>query len=340
MKLKAPQIIKALDDGAENYRLIFLYGPDESGSRALAVRMDAAIGATAERIDLDGPSLKENPARLIDEAASMSLFSDKRHIRVTGGDECAEAVSALLQNDIGGSNPVVLIAGALKATSTLVKLLLDHPQVAAFASYKAEGVSADALATSIGHQYGVRLGHGVAVRMLANCAGDRAILEREIEKVSLFLDAAPNRPREATIDTLDSVAADLDDAAIGQFVDPVLDGKLDALADMLEDFGGDSSWVPASRALLRRIVTLARLRAEVDRGKSIGTVMQSAGRAIYTKEQPSVERQLRHWSAEHLAMAHHRLFDAEFTAMDPGSSGTIILSEQLVTVARVADRRR
>ena len=39
------------------------------------------------------------------------------------------------------------------------------------------------------------------------------------------------------------------------------------------------------RAMLRRMTMLARLRAEVERGRSVGAVMASAGKAIFYKEQ-------------------------------------------------------
>ena len=93
MKVKEPQITKALDNPDGTVRLYLLYGPDDSGSRALAARLERAMGPDAERIDLDGATLKEDPARLADEAASFSLFGDKRHIRVTGGDDCTNAAS-------------------------------------------------------------------------------------------------------------------------------------------------------------------------------------------------------------------------------------------------------
>ena len=88
MKVKEAQIGRALDNPISNgpdgsIRLFLLYGPDESGSRALAARLERAMGPGAERIDLDGATLKEDPARLADEAASFSLFGEKRHIRVT-----------------------------------------------------------------------------------------------------------------------------------------------------------------------------------------------------------------------------------------------------------------
>ena len=93
------------------------------------------MGASAERIDLTGSDLKNDPARLADEAAAISLFGGARHILVEGaGDESAAAAEALLQAPTAG-NPVVLLSGALKPASKLLKLATAAEQAIGFASY-------------------------------------------------------------------------------------------------------------------------------------------------------------------------------------------------------------
>lgn len=339
MKVKEAQISRAMDNPDGSVRLFLLYGPDDSGSRALAARLERAMGADAERIDLDGATLKEDPARLADEAASFSLFGDKRHIRVTGGDECAAAVIALLEAETVG-NPVVLIAGALKPASALLKAALDHPAVMGCVNFKPEGAGADALAVSIGRTYGLRLQGGVAARLAANCLGDRAVLEREIEKLALYLDAAPDRPREASEEALNAIGADLAEADTSQLVDAVLGGDLPSVTRELAEVEAENGWIPALRAVQRRVELLARLRSEVESGKSAGAVMASAGKAIFWKDQTNVGAQLGRWSASRLATAHARLFACEGAMMASGTAGSVIAAEELIAIARVGERLR
>ncbi len=339
MKVKEPQITKALDNPDGAVRLYLLYGPDDSGSRALASRLERAMGPEAERIDLDGSTLKDDPARLADEAASFSLFGDKRHIRVTGGDDCANAVIALLEADAVG-NPVVMIAGALKPTSALMKAALDHPAVLAFQGYKPEGVGLETLAVSIGRTCGLRLHPGVAAQLGANCLGDRAVLEREIEKLALYLDAAPDRPREANEDAYAAIGADLGEADTGRLVNAVLGGDLAVLTEELSEVEAANGWVPAMRALQRRLILLARLRSEVDAGKSPNAAIASLGKALFFKEQPPVTAQLSRWSSARLATASARLFASEGAIMASGTAGHVIAAEELIAIARVGQRLR
>lgn len=339
MKVKEAQIAKALDNPDGVIRLYLLYGPDDAGSRALAARLERAMGPDAERIDLEGATLKEDPARLADEAASFSLFGGKRHIRVTGGDDCTNAVVALLEAEVV-ANPVVMIAGALKPTSALMKAALDHAAVMAFQCYKPEGAGLESLAISIGRTCGLRLPPSVAARLSTNCLGDRSVLEREIEKLALYLDAAPDRPREASDEALAAIGADLGEADTGRLVNAVLGGDLTVVTEELTEIEAANGWVPAMRALQRRLILLARLRSDVDAGKSPGAAVASLGKALFFKEQPAVTAQLSRWSSVRLATASARLFASEGAIMASGTAGHVVAAEELIAITRVAQRLR
>lgn len=339
MKVKDAQMARALDALDPGVRLFLLYGPDEAGSRALAGRLDRAMGPDGERIDLDGATLKDDPARLADEAASISMFGDRRYIRVVGGDECAASITALLELETD-ANPVVMIAGALKPASALLKATLDHPATLACISYKPEGASAEALAVTIGRGVGLRLGPGVARRLADNCLGDRGVLEREIEKIALCLDAAPDRPRDASEEALDAIGADLGESDTGKLVNAVMAGDVAATARALLEIEADNAWVPALRALQRRIVLLARMRSEVDAGKSSGAVVGAMGKSLFWKDKDAVSRDLGRWPSAKLATASARVFAAEGAMMARGTAGHVLAGEELITIARVAERLR
>lgn len=340
MKVKEQEITRALDNPGGAARMFLLYGPDESGSRALAARLDRAMGADAERIDLDGATLKEDPARLADEAAAISLFGGKRYVRVSGGDECTAAVDALLTSATAG-DPVVLIAGALKPASSLLKRALDDPAVMAFQSYKPEGGKADAMAVMIGRSHGLRLTADAARDLVANTLGDRAVIERELEKLALFLDAAPDRPREADSQALEAIGAGLDEVDSSALIDAVMDGRpADVAHELVALEDAAMGPIPTLRGLARRLLLLARLRAQVDNGQGPATVMAAAGKALFYKERDSVGRQLARWDAAHIRRATARVFAAEGAIKASGTAGDVLAAAELVTIARVAERLR
>jgi DNA polymerase-3 subunit delta len=340
VKVKEAQISRALDNPDGAVRLYLLYGPDDAGSRALAARLDRSMGSDAERIDLDGATLKDDPARLADEAASISLFGGRRYIRVIGGDECTAAVASLLEATITG-DPVVLVAGALKPTSTLLKRALDDPHVMGCASYKAEGSSADDLAVNLGRTHGLRLTRAAAHQLASSCLGDRAILEREIEKMALYLDAAPDRPRDCDIDVIDIIGAGLGEVDTSAVVDAMMSGNLGVLAHEINVMSeGSAGAIPILRGISRRLLLLARLRAEVDSGKSAGAVIASVGKALFFKEKDAVAVQLSRWDSTRLQTAANRIFEIEQAIKKTRTAGEVLALNELTAIGRVAERLR
>ena len=341
MKAQRGQIERALDAPQADCRLFLLHGPDESSSRDLAQRLARAMGADAERIDLGGAALKADPARLADEAASISLFGGARHIRIDpAGDEILEAVEALLEAPSAG-NPVVAIAGALRKESKLLKLALASPMVLAFASYVPEGGDADRLAMTMAREHGLRMTTDLARRLAAATAGDRALLAREMEKLALYADASPEQPREIDHAALDALGAATDEGDLARLVDAVLSGRAEAADAELASLAGEGvEGVPVIRALLRRLLLLAQLRAETARGESIDAVMASSGKSLFWKEKPEVAKQLARWSPDKIETAIARLGEAERLLKSSGALGAIAVEEELLAIGRAAARMR
>jgi DNA polymerase-3 subunit delta len=85
---------------------------------------------------------------------------------------------------------------------------------------------------------------------------------------------------------------------------------------------------------------LARLRAEVEAGSSVGAVMASRGKSLFWKEKGSVELQLGRWRSSLLAKSISRLVEAERQAKASGALGAAAVDEELFAICRQAARLR
>lgn len=337
MKANANQIRAAIDAASPDIRLYLLHGPDEAGAQEIAARLARAIGPDAERVDLEPSLLKTSPGRLADEAASLSLFGTARHIRISGaGEECLEAFTLLLDADRAG-NPVVAVAPSLKSTGRVVKLALGAPRAMSFACYLPEGGDAEKLAIAIAREQGLRATGDTAARLASASGGDRAVMTRELEKLALYLDAAPERPRELDDAALDAVGADLGDAEMARAIEAAIEGRPDLLAGELArlDEAG-ISLIPVLRQLVRRLMTLAELRAEIDAGASAGAVIER----VFFRERAATGRALRGWPAQKISDAIDRARLAERAIMASGTAGNVLARSAIVAVARMAARQR
>lgn len=340
MKANRGQIERALKAPGDT-RFFLLHGPDESGSRALAKALGAAMGPEAERVDLSGAELKADPARLADEAASISLFGGARWILVeAAGDESVPALEALIEAQAAG-NPVAVVAGSLKPASRLLKLALAAPGALAFASYVPDAGEADRLVIEMARAEGLVVRPDVARRIAEACAGNRALIGQELGKFALYAGASPEAPRPIDHDVIDALGAGSDEGDLSRLVDSAGGGDAAGLEAELTRLRSEGlEGITLIRAMLRRIALLARLRAEVEQGSSVSAVMASSGKSLFWKEKDEVARQLGRWRAELLAKAMSRLVEAERQVKAAGGIGPLAADEELFAICRQAARLR
>ena len=338
MKLSRGDLGRALDRPDSTVRLYLFHGPDESQSRGHGVRLLKALGA--EKFVVVPGAVKGDPALLADEAGAMSLFGGPRVIWIdNAGDEITAGAEALLTASAAESS-VIVVAGALKKTSALLKLAENSRQALAYASYPLEGASAEQMIIDLGRTQGLRIDRGVAVRLVEACGNDRGIAAQEIAKLALYVGASPETPMDLGHDALDDVGAEMAEGDWMRLADIALGGNAQAVADELARLPAGTEAIPVLRALQRRLLMLAPIRARVERGESPDAVLKSLGRSLFFKDEPMVRRFIQSWNAAALATAADRAGKLERSLMlGPGLPTLQSLGEEMLAVARAGRRR-
>lgn len=339
MKIASAQFSRAVDKPDPAVRFYLFYGPDEAGSRHLATRLINALGA--EKFAIAAAAIKADPATLADEASAMALFGGPRAIWIEpAGEEIADGVASVLDGS-SIESPVIAIAGALRKTSGLLKLAEGHGGAAAMISYVPEGRDADQMVIGTGRSEGLRIERDVASRLATACASNSAIVAQELAKFAIFLDAAPDRPRDLSHDVIDRLGADSAEGNLMRLGDLALAGDA---GELIEEFDHAAlvpgETIPVVRALQRRLLQIAPLRAKVEHGERVESVMTSMGKALFWKDKPLMQRLLNNWSAERIAQAMERVAAVERAAMLSDEPPIAALGEELLTIARAAGRRR
>ena len=339
MKLAKGAIGRAVDRPDPATRFYLFYGPDDAGSRHLATRLLNSLGA--EKFAVMAGAVKADPAVLADEAGAMALFGGPRAIWIEpAGDEIADGVAGVLEAGAVES-PVIAIGGALRKTSALVKLAEAHGLAGAVQSYIPEGRDADQMVIAAGRAEGLRIESDVAARLAADCGNNQAIVAQEVAKLALYLDAAPDQLRDLTHDVVDLLGADSSEGSLMRLGDLALAGDGRELLEEMERAAiAPGEAVPAIRALQRRLVQIAPLRAKVERGERVDGVLTSMGKALFWKDKALMQRLLTNWNAERIAQAMERSASLERAAMLSDEPPVAALGEELVAIARAAGRRR
>lgn len=337
MKVAKGTLGRALDRPDPAIRFYLFYGQDDSQSRAHGERL--LKGLEAEKTAVSAQAAKSDPALLADEAGAIGLFGGKRAIWVEpAGDEIAEAAEALLQAPAAES-PVIAIAGALRKTSALVKLAEGHELALAHISYALSQGDAVKVVEELARAEGLRLGGGVAGRIAAAAGNDRAVIAQELAKIALYVGATPEAPGDVDRDLLEEIGAG-SEGDWSRLADLALAGELESLAAEMEHIPAGAEPISVLRALHRRLLMLAPIRARVESGERPHDAVTSAGKSVFWKEKDLVAKLIATWDSQALARVLERSGDLERRLMRSDSPPpAAALEEELVAIARTARRR-
>jgi len=343
MKAVKPSDLERLARLDPGVRFTLLTGPDEATMEAVAAHLIALAGKDAERVDLTGSQSAQDPSLLAAEAASMSLFSTARVIRLElsgSGDDSLAAVEALLAADTV-INPVIATGASVTAKSKLVKLVEGSNHAVAAICYQPDRRALVGIAMSAAEEQGLRLANAEAQLLIDLVSGDQALMRREIEKMALYLDAAADRQRQVTAADIAALGAATHEEDVSECINVALGGKVREMPAMLAKATAVGvAEIRIIRALAIRAMALARLRAEVDAGAHPATVVAARTSGIFWKERDAVVAQLRIWDSVRVARLMSRLIDCERALKASGTPGGILFRKLMTDIAHQAARAR
>ena len=324
-------------------RFTLLTGPDEATLEAVAGRLIGLAGKDAERLDLTGSQLSQDPSLLAAEAASMSLFSPSRIIKLElsgSGDDSLAAVEALLTAETA-INPVVATGASVTAKSKLVKLVEGSDHAVAAICYQPDRRALVGIAMAAAQEQGLRIANSEAQLLVDLVSGDQALMRREIEKIALYLDAGPDRQRQVTPADIAALGAATHEEDVSECINVALGGKVRDLPEMLTKAAAVGvAEIRIIRALAIRALALARLRAEVDGGAHPATVVSARSSGIFWKERDAVTAQLHIWDSVRIARLMTRLLDCERALKASGTAGAVLFRKLMTDIAHQAARAR
>ncbi len=324
-------------------RFTLLTGPDEATMAAVAGHLVGLVGKDAERVDLSGTQLAQDPSLLAAEAASMSLFASARIIRLElsgSGDDSLAAVEALLAAE-AAINPVIATGASVTAKSKLAKLVEGSDHAVAAICYQPDRRALVGIAMSAAEEQGLRLANAEAQLLVDLVSGDQALMRREIEKMALYLDAAADRQRQVTPADIAALGAATHEEDVSECINVALGGKVRDLPDMLAKAAAVGvAEIRIIRALAIRALALARLRAEVDAGAHPATVVAARTSGIFWKERDAVTAQLRIWDSVRVARLMSRLIECERALKSSGTPGGVLFRKLMTDITHQAARAR
>lgn len=328
---------------AEVARIFFFCGPDEAGAHDAAARVHALLPDAGERVELGGADLRRDPVRLADEAHSTSLFGETRHILArVQGDEAHDAVSNLLASAVEGC-PVLIVATGASDKSRTAKLLAGRPDALVAMFHPPEIGAVTAAVRQMAAAAGLKIGGDIAERIARAAGLDTRLAQSEIDKLALYLDAAPESPRTADAAALDAIGASTEEDGFASLVNVVLGGQTARLPGELrrmKELGLNP--VGLLLAFERRAAQLAALAARLDGSRDVLGLLEAeiAARRVFWKDKRELVVQLGKWRGQRLERLVERIFGLHQQLLANSQMAEVTLAQGLAEITRAASRIR
>ncbi|MES0031413.1 DNA polymerase III subunit delta [Mesorhizobium sp. M0040] len=291
--------------------IVLLYGPDRG---LVAERAKAFAGKTGLPLDdpfsvvrLDGSEVDRDEGRLLDEARTVPMFSERRllWVRNAGAQKAlADDVKALTSEP--ARDAIILIeAGDLKKGVGLRAVVEAADNAMALPCYADEARDIDTVIDDELRKAGMSMTLEARQALRRNLGGDRLASRGEIEKLVLYAHGQP----EIGLDDVKATSGDVSSLSFDAAVDALLEGRIadfDTAFNRHCQSGGQPFLVLSSA--MRQLQAIQAMRGLMDAGgRNAASVVAAARPPVFFSRRKLVEKALERWSSEALGRALNRL---------------------------------
>jgi len=334
---RADQFIKAPDP---NVSAILVYGPDgglvRERAQALIRNFAGSLDDPFANVEIGASDLKEDPARLSDEASALSLTGDKRGVYVRDAADAHMAAIEPILDLPPGDTLIVIEAGNLGPRSKLRAGFEKAAGAAAIPCYLDDQRSLGGVVRETLAARNVAVTPDALAYLQAHLGGDRLVTRSELEKLALYKgDSGEVTLEEARLCVGDSTEATLDDLvnAAGTGNSAVAGRLLDrAMQEGANEVG-------IIRAFIRHFTRLHQARGLMTEGAGADQAMKSLRPPVFFKQTSIFGNQLRRWSAERLGQALSLLADTEGQCKSSGVPSELVCRQAVLRLCALGGAR-
>ncbi len=316
---------------------VLLYGPDQGLVKERAEILGRSVVSDLSDpfnvVELAAAALKEDPARLADEANALSFGGGRRFVRLRdAGDGLTKVIEAYV-HEPSPDALVVVEANELGPRSSLRKLFEAHAATAAVACYPAEGRDLLRTAELMLGEHGVTIEKDVLVLLGQNMGADRAMVRREIDKLALYV----GEGNRATADDVSACLVSSGAVSLDQIAFCAADGNAaEADSHYQKALGEGVSEIAILRAMQRHFQRLDWVVSQMETGSNASAAIGGLRPPVFFKLKDRFERQAHRWAAHRVQQAMGLLTEAEFACKSTGTPVELVCGRAIMAISRMS----
>jgi DNA polymerase III subunit delta len=322
--------------------IVLLYGPDKGLVSERAAAYARSTGLPLDdpfaTIRLEADEIDSDPAKLADEARTISMFGGERLIWVrnaAGQKGLAEAVKHLCAEPPVDTR-ILIEAGDLKKGATLRTVIEGASAAMALPCYSDDSRGIDGVIDDVLAREGLQIALDARQLLRDNLGGDRLATRGELEKLCLYAHGSGR----ITIDDVREAIGDVSALSYDEIADAILTGDIPRFSisfDRVVKSGSPPFLI--LNASMRQFQQIQLLRYAVEgEGKSVSAVVASAKPPIFFNRRKLVETALSRWTGERLSKAMERLQKTVLESRQNAALSVPLIRQALLALAVEAAR--
>jgi DNA polymerase-3 subunit delta len=328
-------------------KAVLLYGPDGG---LVHERMNGLTKLIAQSLDdpfrvteFSASVLRDDPGRLPDEAAAMSLGGGRRVVRVRDADSdarlettVANAFEAFFENPVGDSF-LIVTAGDLGSRAKLVQVFEGSDHGAAVACYADDARTLESVIRDTLKSRGLSAAPDALAWLSERLGGDREVSRRELEKLALYKGGPGTVTEEDARACIgDSAALDMDD-----LIYAVGDGDHATVQRVYGRMMSEGAHpVSIINAAARHFLRLHETRGRINDGKSLDQAVMALRPPPFFKVKTRFQHQAGMWPEASIVRALDLLNEAELQAKSTDFPAEAVAERALMQIAQAGSNAR
>jgi len=318
-------------------RAVLLFGTDaglvSERAQKLAHTLAARETPEGEIIRLDEADLDGNPDRLAVELLTVPMFGGAKIVRTQQSRRVTAATLKPLLEGPPLPGALIVEAGNLKADEGLRPLFEKSPAAAAIGCYADEGVSLGRLIDDVLMDAGLAITPEARAELQARLGADRALSRGEIEKLVLYVGSEG----PVTVEHVEAIVGDASEQTLERILDAAASGNTGAaLAEFDRAVAAGENPQTIVLAAQRQFLRLHRVRADMDKGRSLDDALRSLRPPLFFKARAAFEQQVRRWPLDALGTVLQRIAAGAKQARLAGSLETVVAERLILDIARLS----
>lgn len=317
-------------------RAVLVYGPDSGLVRERLNGLTKAVAGSIDDpfrvVEIPGDALRDDPARLHDEAAAMSFGGGRRVVRVRDAGDALGELFESFDADAVGDALVVVTAGDLSPRSKLRAAFEGGERIAALPCYADTADAVEGVAREMLRAAGLQIAPEALSWLVDHLGGDRELSRRELEKLIIYKGGTGTVTEEDVL------------ACVGDTAGFSMDDLIYALADgdhvtMQRVYGRlvneGTSPISILTMVSRHLSRLHETRGRMAEGKSADAAVSMLRPPIFFKFKNRFTNQANRWSENLLARGLEIVTEAEMQAKTTDMPAEALIERAFIQLAQV-----